>query len=141
MVIVAAVDRSERAKRVASEAESLALAFDEPLHVIHVMSRSEFVEIETTIAERGEQSISVKKIRELAANKAGTAAEGSSREYTAVGRVGDPKSEVIQYANEKDARYIVVGGRKRSPAGKAVFGSVTQSILLNADSPVVSVIE
>lgn len=32
---------------------------------------------------------------------------------------------------------IVLGGRKRSPAGKAIFGSVTQAVIRESDRPVV----
>lgn len=49
---------------------------------------------------------------------------------------GDPAQEILDVAEEADADLIVVGGRKRSPAGKALFGSVTQSVILNADRPV-----
>nr|WP_268762303.1 universal stress protein [Halorubrum saccharovorum] len=47
----------------------------------------------------------------------------------------------MRYADERDARYIVVSPRRRSKTGKVLFGSVAQSILLNATTPVVSTIE
>ncbi|WP_435185606.1 universal stress protein [Halobellus sp. EA9] len=56
------------------------------------------------------------------------------------GRVGNPIEEILDVASRKDPRYIVLGGRKRSPAGKAIFGSVTQSVLLEAERPVVTVL-
>ncbi|QCC47856.1 universal stress protein [Halobellus limi] len=55
------------------------------------------------------------------------------------GRVGDVTEEILQVTDETDPRYLVVGGRKRTPVGKAIFGSVTQSLLLEADRPVVTV--
>jgi len=55
------------------------------------------------------------------------------------GRVGDITEEVLYVASEEDPGYLVVGGRKRTPVGKALFGSVTQSLLLEADRPVVTV--
>lgn len=49
---------------------------------------------------------------------------------------GDPADQLLEAAQEGDADLIVVAGRKRSPTGKALFGSVTQSVILNAERPV-----
>ena len=43
---------------------------------------------------------------------------------------------IVRLAEEIEADQIVMGGHKRSPAGKAIFGSVTQSVLLETDRPV-----
>lgn len=44
---------------------------------------------------------------------------------------------ILRNAEEYDVDSIVLGGRKRSPTGKALFGSVTQKVILNTDRPVV----
>mgnify|MGYP000144453689 CR=1 FL=1 len=49
---------------------------------------------------------------------------------------GDPAESIIETADELDADAICVAGRNRSPAGKVLFGSVTQSVVLNTDRPV-----
>jgi nucleotide-binding universal stress UspA family protein len=49
---------------------------------------------------------------------------------------GDPAEQILELAAERDADLIVLAGRKRSPAGKALFGSVTQTVILNAGRPV-----
>jgi nucleotide-binding universal stress UspA family protein len=53
-------------------------------------------------------------------------------EYEVTESSGDPAEAIIDAADEADADLIVIGGRKRSPAGKALFGSVTQTVILNA---------
>lgn len=53
-----------------------------------------------------------------------------------VRRHGEPSAEVLAEARANDADVIVIGGKKRSPVGKALFGSTAQSILLEADRPV-----
>lgn len=49
---------------------------------------------------------------------------------------GDPGDQILDAAEEADADLIIVAGRKRSPTGKALFGSVTQTVILNGDRPV-----
>jgi nucleotide-binding universal stress UspA family protein len=47
-----------------------------------------------------------------------------------------PEEGIIDLAERADVDHIVLGGRKRSPAGKALFGSVTQNVILNTELPV-----
>lgn len=54
---------------------------------------------------------------------------------------GDPATHIVEIATEIDADRIVMAGRKRSPTGKALFGSVTQSVILNSPIPVTVAIE
>jgi len=49
---------------------------------------------------------------------------------------GDAARAILNVADEHDADQVVVAGRKRSPTGKALFGSVTQSVILDTDRPV-----
>jgi len=60
------------------------------------------------------------------------------RDISVVGesRFGDPASEILAAADELDADLVLLGGRKRSPLGSVLFGSVSQSVLLDADRPV-----
>lgn len=57
-------------------------------------------------------------------------------DYEVRGSVGEIGDTVVDMAQEVDADRIVVGGRRRSPAEKAVLGSVSQDIILQAPCPV-----
>lgn len=48
----------------------------------------------------------------------------------------DVGAAIVDVADEVDAARVIVGGRNRSPTGKAMFGSTAQYVLLNAPSPV-----
>jgi nucleotide-binding universal stress UspA family protein len=52
------------------------------------------------------------------------------------GVVGDEGEEIIDATTEAGAGLVFVGGSRRSPTGKAVFGSTPQHVLLNAPCPV-----
>ncbi|WP_331233689.1 universal stress protein [Natronorarus salvus] len=52
------------------------------------------------------------------------------------GVTGEPEEAILAVAAEVDADAIVLGGRRRSPVGKAIFGSVTQAVILDADRTV-----
>lgn len=52
---------------------------------------------------------------------------------------GDPAETILDIGDEVGAECIVMCSRRRSPAGKALFGSVTQGVLLDGGFPVVVV--
>lgn len=49
---------------------------------------------------------------------------------------GDPAVAILEFADEIGADLIVVAGRKRTPTGKVLFGSVTQGVILETDRAV-----
>ena len=138
MAIIAAVSGEDRPDRVVTVADEMAEAFDDELVVLHVMTDSEFER------RRDEREYYVDQAAKDAASTAGWVVDGTieGREDVRLeGRVGEPADEISGVAEEMDAHYVVIGGRKRTPVGKAVFGSVTQAVLLNTDCPVVTVID
>ena len=62
--------------------------------------------------------------------------EQDALEVMSVGKSGDPATAVLQAADDHDANLVCVAGRKRTPTGKAIFGSVTQEVILDSNYPV-----
>ncbi len=54
-----------------------------------------------------------------------------------LGARGEPTSVILDYTDDLEPDSIALGGRKRSPAGKILFGSVTMDVLRNTEIPVV----
>lgn len=147
MTILVAVGEKSTSNELIETAYELAVAFGDELEVLHVIPREEAEDHFRTlrsIPEFRDMSLSVEE--ERAEEVARRLVDDALSEYDhdavrSVGRIGDPAESILSVANAHDARYVVVGGKKRSPAGKALFGSVTQSVLLNAEVPTVTVMD
>lgn len=57
-------------------------------------------------------------------------------EYEVRGVVGEQGESIVAVAEDVSADMLFVGGKKRSPTGKAVFGSTAQEVMLNGPCPV-----
>lgn len=83
---------------------------------------------EKTKGSTVEQVKSVRVARELL--------EEAGIDVVVEGYGGDAVRAIRNVAEEHDADQIVLAGRKRTPAGKVLFGSVTQSVILDSERPV-----
>lgn len=141
MPIVAAVDRSDRARSVIRQARELADAYGVELHAVHVRDAAESTSDEATKYALEEVDAMVEDDRDQRATEIAREIveeiDGSG-EFTPVGLTGDPAPTLLDYADEHEAECIVVSARKRSSFDQVLFGSVTQSLLLNADRAVVA---
>lgn len=142
MAILCAVDDDALGASVVLTAHDLAEAYDEELVVLHVMTREQF---ETRAADQSEYYVddgvehAAETAREAVREAIGDA--GNVGNVVPRGRVGSPAEEILKEEQSLDPRYLVIGGRKRTPVGKVIFGSITQSVLLNAHNPVVTVMK
>jgi len=67
------------------------------------------------------------------------ALSGRELDYEVVPLVVDPGAKadsILAAADEHDCDHIFIAGRQRSPTGKALFGDVTQTVILNFDGDV-----
>ncbi|QLD88098.1 universal stress protein [Natronomonas salina] len=147
MTILATVDGDDERDPVVETGYDLATAYETELHVLHVVTQEAFESRKKTVEQVDEfRGYSKEQRADAAANVANevvmeTLDEPNFEMVSTVGQVGDPVDSIIDVARDVEAEYIVVGGRKRSPAGKALFGSTAQSVLLESDRPVVTVID
>jgi nucleotide-binding universal stress UspA family protein len=138
MTILAAVDGDYDEDPVVQTAYDLATAYDDRLVVLHVMSNEEFADKQESTPE-----YYLENAEETARNVGRRVTRGSlggigDTEFR--GEVGPIAETVIDVAWELEARYLVIGGRQRTPVGKALFGSIAQTVLTDAGRPVVSVV-
>lgn len=140
MTIIAAIDGDQKPDNVVSTGAELAAALDEELVVLTVIRPEDYEE------ERDrrpvEYNVDDAEVDVLARTREVVRASTDRADMiTLKARFGDVVEEILAETEASDARYLAVGGRKRTPVGKALFGSVTQSVLLNAEVPVVTVMD
>lgn len=144
MTILAAVGEKHATKAIVETGYDLATTYGEELQVLHVIpqedAESHFESLRRIPDFRNAGfDLEHDRAREVAQRMVDLALEDYDPEViTPVGRVGDPAEEILAQAEAADARFLVIGGRKRTPAGKALFGSTTQTVILDSDRPVVT---
>lgn len=137
MAVIVAVEGEKRPDSVVAVGHDLASTYGTELVALNVMTNDEFESRQESIAGYSyERAVTDAAGR---AQRVVTETLQSTEDVTTAGAVGNPTDEILAAAREREAKYLVVGGRKRTPTGKALFGSTTQSILLAADRPVVTV--
>jgi len=126
-VVLAVGDDEERAIDQAEFVSQLPEAEDQVVtHVVHTLHGEERDVPEAM--RRADRVASVRRALEHLDEK-GVSAKSQD--------ISEPVADsIIDLADDLDADLIVVGGRKRSPAAKAVLGSVTQQVILNTNRPV-----
>ena len=71
--------------------------------------------------------------------KAKLEASGVEHEVAQTVEARDPADQLLRVAEETNAELIVIGLRRRTPVGKLIMGSAAQTVLLDADAPVLAV--
>lgn len=105
------------------------------VHVLCAYSRGgRYGSLSVEAAEHREESLQERAERIVADVAERASAEGI--EAVTATNEGDPTENILDYIENEDIDLVVMGGRKRSPAGKFLFGSVSQSVMLNTAVPV-----
>lgn len=146
MTVLIAIGENEDAEPVVELGYELAERYDDPVVALHVVPQEDFDDHKAEIESRSKYSdVALSQEQDSAGRYALRVVREAVPEFDddrveCRGRIGDPADEILTEARETDARFLVIGGRRRSPVGKALFGSVTQQVLLEADAPVVTAI-
>lgn len=143
MTILTAIGEELHSNEVLEVGYDLAATYDEQLAVLHVIPKEDFNEHRAAIeGASASDTFTISREEESAAEIARQAVHESLDEYDpdrieTRGRVGNPADKILSEAEYGDPRYLVIGGKQRSPVGKAIFGSTAQDVLLNASCPVI----
>ncbi|MFH5800940.1 universal stress protein [Haladaptatus sp. DYF46] len=146
MTILTAVGEELHSNGTISVGYDLATTYDEQLVVLHVIPKEDFNKHKAAVkGTPAYNNFAIGREEQSGAEIAYRAVHESLDDYDpdrveTRGRVGNPAEKILAEVEQSDPRYLVIGGKRRSPVGKAIFGSTAQSVLMNASCPVVSMV-
>jgi nucleotide-binding universal stress UspA family protein len=130
MKILAGYDRSNIAKKVLKLAEKHAETEASKIEVVYCMAQDRKLKYEDI--KEVEQNLE-SEVHDLL-NSAKTPYQ--THVLISIQKCGE---ELVQFAEDNKIDEIIIGVQKKSKAGKIVFGSTAQYVILNATCPVVSI--
>jgi nucleotide-binding universal stress UspA family protein len=139
---IAVVEASDSARALVREAGELAAGVGAELVLVHVTTEDEYSERREAMASIPDLDVNytldeaVDGAQKFARDVGRDVLSDVDIDAESVGRMGEKGDEVLALADERDADHIFIAGRKRSPTGKAIFGDVTQRIILEFDGAV-----
>lgn len=129
--ILAALDQNEDRNKKIAEAVTESPLDTDSIHVILVTVSPKVRGDEGRTIDTKDYSDTPETVLEIQEHF-----QSASIETQIERKSGDAAKQILRVARQEEVDWIIVGGRKRSPVGKAVFGSVSQAVILNTDCPV-----
>ena len=141
VVVAVGSGDEKRLEEIVETATDLAEPAGAAIKLVHVFERDEYDRIRGQLDIGDDDEVSPDEVakRHVTIRKLGDAMDAAGLEYSWHGRISDADeqgAEIVAAAEELGADLLVVGGRRRSPTGKAVFGSTAQEVMLSAPCPV-----
>jgi nucleotide-binding universal stress UspA family protein len=133
-VLIAVEDNKERMRPVIEHASEIADALSATVTLFHVYESGEF---KNKLDARSLESADPCDIAldDPIIEMASEMLRDAGLEFTVVAATGEAGEEVGDYIDNHEIGHVFLGGRGLSPAGKALLGSVSQSVILNTDVP------
>jgi len=135
---------ADRYERLGEETTEIAGPAGATVVLGHVFTRDEYREsLDRLDFEPQREEVSADDVarRHSTIRDLGKLLDEADIDHEVRGLVGDHGESIVTLAENVDADLVIVGGRKRSPTGKAVFGSTAQTVMLEAPCPVTFVRE
>lgn len=135
MAILSAVDFSQASGLALVQASGIAATFGQPLLVVTVADAL-LAAAEGMASGDDPLTLLSQALREFVDDTLGV---GASSRHTLVVPVGDPATEILREAEQRDVALIVLATQGASGVRKAMFGSVAERVLRTATRPVLVV--
>ncbi|NIC01026.1 universal stress protein [Halobacterium sp. R2-5] len=142
--IAVVLDSAEANEQLLETAKRHVTGTDLEIVLCRIVDRDEYEGDVRRQAESSERVDSIEEVEREAKAEAEAVGEkffGDDVSFTAVGAIGTIPEDVIKIADEWDTNHVFIAGKKRSPAGKMLFGDEAQKLILDFYGPVTVVTE
>ncbi|WP_336023616.1 universal stress protein [Halobellus salinisoli] len=138
VLLAVGAEDSDRAERMAQLVVDIAGPAGATVVLAHVFSEKQYDSTidRLNLADSSDATPDRVAERHSATRSIAEVFEEEGIAYEIRGNVGSRGEQIVQLADDLGSDLLVVGGRRRSPTGKAVFGSTAQEVLLSAPCPV-----
>lgn len=137
--IAVVLDSAEPDEQLLETAKRHVAGTDLEVVLCRIVDRDEYEGDVRRQAKSGERVDSIEEVESEALSEAeavGADFFGDEVPYTPIGRIGTVPDDVLEIADEQESEHVFIAGKKRSPAGKMLFGDAAQKLILDFDGPV-----
>ena len=134
-ILIAVDEKGMDVTEVAEHAAEVASALDADVTLFRVYEQSEYEDILEGFEYESADPADIAKRHSLVRDAAEILREAGVN-ITVDAEVGSPTKMITEYVHEHDVDHVFIGGRRRSPAGKAILGSNSQDLLRELPVPV-----
>lgn len=133
-ILIAVENSRDRMVSVIEHAAEIADALSARVTLFHVYEDGEFEEVlDLHNLDSGDPSEMAKD--NAMVEEAAEILRDAGVRFTVEASTGNPNEEIVAFVAANEIEHVFLGGRDRSPAGKAILGSVSQTVILNTDVP------
>ena len=134
------VQDADASRQLAHRAATIANATDAELIVARVLDEDDY-QSELDDSDSGGDTVdnvseAEERAEQIAADFAADAFGEFDISYSSLGAVAQLPEAVTDIAEAEGCDHVFIVGRRRSPTGKAIFGDLAQSVILNFDGMV-----
>lgn len=137
--IAVVLDSAEPNEQLLETARRHVVGTDLGVILCRIVDRDEYEGDVRRQAKSRERVDSIEEVETEAQSEAeavGAEYFGDEVPYTPIGRIGTIPDDVLEIADEQESDHVFIAGKKRSPAGKMLFGDDAQKLVLDFDGPV-----
>ena len=141
ILLAVSSEEEERIEKIGGFAADVAGPTGATVTLAHVFTNDGYDSVKERLEFDPDDDVSPDTVarRSVAVRELTSLLDDADVDYAIRGRTVDSGAVgegIVDLAEDIDADLVVVGGRKRSPTGKAVFGSTAQEVMLEAPCPV-----